>query len=411
MLKRILFQAVSAPSLSPLGGATVVTAALLVGLAAPVHAQTGDTPHPDSASPSFREEIEIGGYVENSGTVNLGGSDVGEVNELRLYDFESDYSFNMAEVSVKKPASEPRPLGFGVVLTAGRDAQKNHALGLFRDEEDVFPFEDTPEFDIQEAYASFRLPVGEGLTLKAGKFVTLLGYEVIESPLNLNTSRSLLFVYSIPLTHVGALVSYPVSSRLSLTAGPVVGWDVLDDNNGRPSWLGQVAATLREDLATSLQWIVGPEQFDSDHVRAVADLVVNYTGIEGLTLGLNGDYGWEDEEASLVAAGPGGETDASWWGVAGYAARDWSDRLRTAARFEYFRDADGARTLALGPGEDVRLWEATATVQVNVWGGLFGRLEYRHDQADQPVFDVEEAGGRPTSDSQDTAGLSVYYVF
>jgi len=28
------------------------------------------------------------------------------------------------------------------------------------------------------------IPVGSGLTLKAGKFVTLLGYEVIEAPSN-----------------------------------------------------------------------------------------------------------------------------------------------------------------------------------------------------------------------------------
>ena len=360
-------------------------------------------------APTFLEEIKLSAYVENSGVVNLAGSDVGEVNELRLYDFESDYSFNMAELALKKDPSDTRPFGFGVVVTAGRDAQKNHALGLFRDEEDVFPFEETSEFDLQEVYASYRVPVGGGLTLKAGKFVTLLGYEVIESPLNLNTSRSLLFVYSIPLTHVGALLSYPIGSRVSLTGGPVVGWDVLDDNNDRPSWLGQLAVTPAEGLVTNLQWIVGPEQFDTDNVRWVADLVVNYTGIERLTLGLNGDYGWENDEASLVAASTP-EADASWWGVGGYAAYDWTDRLRTAGRFEYFQDTDGVRTLALGPGREVKLWESTATLQYNIWNGLFGRLEYRHDEADAPVFDVEEPGGSPTSDSQDTIGLSVYYT-
>ncbi len=42
-----------------------------------------------------------------------------------------------------------------------------------------------------------------GLTLKGGKFVTLLGQKVIESPNNLNFSRGYLFGLAIPLTHTG----------------------------------------------------------------------------------------------------------------------------------------------------------------------------------------------------------------
>lgn len=359
---------------------------------------------------SILDEVSLAAYVENSGVLNLAGeSPADELNELRIYDFESDVSFNMAELSVKKDPSEPRPYGFGMVLTAGRDAQKNHVLGLFRDEDDVFPFEDTPEFDIQELYGSARAPIGNGLTLKAGKFVTLLGYEVIESPLNLNTSRSLLFVYSIPLTHVGGLLTYPISPRVSVTAGPVIGWDVLDDNNEDLTWMGQLATTPAEGLLANLQFIVGPEQFDTSEVRWVADLVLTYTGVDRLTLGLNSDVGREEDEASLVAAGLA-EADASWWGTAAYAAYDLTDRLRAATRVEYFQDTDGVRTLALGPGQQVNLWEATATLQYNVWKGLFGRVEYRHDEADENIFDLDE-GGVATADSQDTMGLSLYYTF
>ena len=99
---------------------------------------------------------------------------------------------------------------------------------------DQFPFRNTPRYDLEEAYGSYAIPLGNGLTVKAGKFVTLLGYEVIEAPNNLTFSRSFLFSLAIPLTHVGALVTYPVFDWLSLTAGPVVGWDIGDDNNGTP---------------------------------------------------------------------------------------------------------------------------------------------------------------------------------
>jgi hypothetical protein len=56
--------------------------------------------------------------------------------------------------------------------------------------------------------------------VKGGKFVTLLGYEVIEAPNNLNFSRSFLFSLAIPLTHVGALVTYPVFDCSVSPQGP-----------------------------------------------------------------------------------------------------------------------------------------------------------------------------------------------
>jgi hypothetical protein len=360
---------------------------------------------------TLADEINIGGYVEASYVWNLGHTGRDDVNELRLYDFDAGFTFNMAELSLKKEPSDRYPFGFGLVVTAGQDAQKNHAIGIFRDDDDQFPFRNTAPYDLQEAYASYRVPVGEGLTLKAGKFVTLLGYEVIESPANLNFSRSFLFGFSIPLTHVGALASYPVADWLTITAGPVVGWDVADDNNDRLSWTGQFAVTPLKDVSTNLNWIVGPEQFDDSSLRWVVDLVVNYTGITHLTLGLNIDYGREEDEASLLASGTRSNADAMWWGWAAYAAYDWTEKLRTAIRFEYFQDTAGVRTLAIAPGSKVSLWETTATLQYRIWKGLLGRLEYRHDQADEKVFKVRAPGRVATDRTQDTITLAFAYLF
>src|SRR5881409_185513 len=218
------------------------------------------------------EEIVLFSYVENSVVFNLNGNGRGNHNELRVYDFDSGYTFNIAEFSAKKDPSERYPFGFGVVLTAGQDAQKNHALGIFRDSDDAFPFRNTPAFDLEEAYGSYKIPLGSGLTVKAGKFVTLLGYEVIESPNNLNFSRSFLFGFAIPLTHVGALVSYAPTDWLTVTAGPVVGWDVARDNNDSMSVTGQFALTPFKDLTANFNWITGPEQVsNTTHPRTVLD--------------------------------------------------------------------------------------------------------------------------------------------
>ena len=368
---------------------------------------------PEEKPKTLLEEIALGAYVENSYVWNLGHTGRDDVNELRLYDFDAGWSFNMAEVSVKKEPSERYPFGFGLVVTAGLDAQKNHALGIFRDGDDQFPFRNTRKYDLQEAYGSYKIPLGSGLTLKAGKFVTLLGYEVIESPSNLNFSRSFLYGFAIPLTHVGALASYAFTDWLAVTAGPVVGWDVADDNNDKLSWTGQVATMPLKDLAVNLNWITGPEQVDQGERRTVLDLTATYTGVKSLTLGLNVDYGREEDEASLLAAGTRRNADATWWGWALYAAYDWTEKLRTAVRAESFQDPEGVRTLATvaGAGGKVSLWSATATVQYRIWRGLVGRLEYRHDDADEKVFKVRAPGLVPTSTSQDTVTLALHYAF
>jgi hypothetical protein len=395
-----------------------IAVAVVAAMTAVASAQTTPPPaapeskvvKPEEKAKTLLEEINFFAYVENSYVWNLRGAGRQDVNELRFYDFDTGYTFNMAEFSIKKDPSDRYPFGFGLVLTSGQDAQKNHAIGLFRSEQAVFPFEDTPHVDIQEAYLSYKIPVGTGLTIKAGKFVTLLGYEVIEGPNNLNFSRSFLFGFAIPLTHVGALASYAITDWLTVTAGPVLGWDVVDDPNDGVSWTGQIAMTPFAGVTTAFNFITGPEQFSKDHNRTVLDFVANYTGIKGLTLGFNVDWGVEENEASLRGgAGPGTNTDAEWWGVAAYAAYDWTEKFRTALRGEFFQDTNGVRTLAVGPNSKVELWEVTATAQYNIWKGLFSRVEYRHDMANEKVFRVGSSGAK--NHSQDTLTLALHYLF
>ena len=403
-----------------------MTAGVLAALATagPALAQT-PTPAPAPAEEAKKEEEKpktlweeqkLFAYIENSFTANLSGSGRGGVNELRLYDYHEGYTFNVAEFSLKKDPSEKYPFGYGLVVTAGIDSQKNHSFGIFRDEQDAFPFRNTEKFDLEEAYLSGTIPVGSGLTLKAGKFVTLLGYEVIESPNNLNFSRGYLFGLAVPLTHTGGLASYTFTDWFNVTAGVVLGWDDSKNVNDRPSYTGQFAFTPLKDFTANLNWIAGPEQIDNNnHQRYVLDWVLNYTGFKGWTLGLNVDYGHEQKEVFIESLGTRQNTAATWWGWAGYVAYDWTESLRTAVRQEFFRDAAGARS---GSGIGTDLWSTTATVQYKIWKGLVGRVEYRHDASDEKVFrvrysrpDITAQGLLPRGKSMDTISVSLYYSF
>ena len=389
---------------------------VLSPLAAP--AQTPSSPpsergaSPEIAPPSFRDELKLFAYIEQSFTWNATGAGRGGVNELRVYDDREGFTFNMAELSVKKDPTERYPFGFGLVVTAGRDAQKNHSLGIFRDEDDQFPFRNTPLFDLQEAYGSVRIPLGAGIIVKAGKWVSLLGYEVIESPNNLNFSRGVLFNLAGPFTHTGGLVSYAFTDWLTGQVGVVTGSDTSEDNNTAPSFTGGFVLQPRKELAVNVVALVGPEQNDNDtHQRWILDAVAVYTGPAGLTLAGEITGGRESREPSVVASGTRRDPDASWWGWGLWGAYDFTERLRLALRQEYFKDAQGART---GFGAKVSLRSTTVTLQYRLWRGLVGRLEYRHDRADAKVFRArydENHVLAPTSKSLDTLSVSMYYTF
>jgi len=374
---------------------------------------------PEGQPKSYLEEVMLYSYIENSFVGNLGRTGRGDVNELRFYDHDNNYTFNAAELSVKKDPSQRYRLGYGVVVTAGLDSQKNHSLGIFRDSDDGAPFyRNTPKYDLPEAYASYLVPVGQGLTLKAGKWATLIGYEVYESPKNLNFSRSFLYTLGTPYTHTGALATYPVTRWFSATVGFTNGWDASDNNNGWLRPIGSFAFTPSDTLSATVNYLFGPEQNrnqmrdDRLNPRWVVDTTILYTGLAKTTLAVNFDFAGEQNDPALVALGTRKDKDSHWGGIAGYAGYEWMQALRTAVRVEYFGDPQGVRSSeTVAPGNDVELWETTATVEYRIWRGLVGRLEYRHDEANRRAFSLRDPGPHPSSRAQNTITLALYYTF
>jgi hypothetical protein len=420
----VLVGAMAGPALGQTSTEAPAPATAGAGPLAPAIAQTqvppttppaaAGEPKPEEKKKTLWDEFKLFSYIEISSTLNpnagrgIPGSNTrpnDDTNQLRFYEvFANDFLPNMAEFSIKRDPNEEFPFGFGLVLTAGRDAQKNHSIGIFREESDAFPFDGTSPFDIQEAYISGRIPLGNGIILSVGKKVTFLGYEVIESPLNLNATRGLLFTFAIPLTQTGAWAQYAFTDWFNATLGVVFGWDTSRNLTDKPSFTGQFAFGPFADFTTALNWIAGVEPDfvgAKNDTRFVIDLTANYTGIKNLTLGGNVDYGWEQDL-------PVRDKDANWWGVALYAAYDWTDKLRTALRGEFFQDERGVRT---GFGQRLNVWEITATVQDNIWRGLFGRFEYRHDQADKRAFEFDSRDGTFGSKAQNTFTLSLFYRF
>jgi len=142
--------------------------------------------------------------------------------------------------------------------------------------------------------------LGSGLTLKAGKWGTLIGYEVYESPKNLNFS------------------TYPFSTWFSATVGFTNGWDNADNNNGYPRPIGSFAFTPNDKLSATVNYLFGPEQ-NRDQMRGkdinnrwIVDTTILYTGIDRVTLAVNFDFTGEENDGARCRRTPERQLELGW---------------------------------------------------------------------------------------------------
>lgn len=321
-----------------------------------------------------------------------------------LHSLDPDHGSAELDFAQIAATREPRRLlvpGFGLKLGFGRAAKRFKADW---DGDGALNPGDTFEknsFEVEEAYLEWKvpqdLPVLGGLSLKGGKFVTLLGAEVIEPWANQNFSRSFLFGLAIPFTHTGALLTYPLGDKLSASAGLVVGWDNVGDNNDSPSGLGSISYAPSDKLTLSVNGIYGPEQTGRiGPKRGVVDIVATLRPAGGLELLVNYDWGHESE---IVR----GTRPATWQGFALVASHALGKRTSVSVRAEWFDDSDGVRT-----GMRQHLWETTLTGRYLLTEHLYARLEYRHDESSRRAF---AAGQGKLLSGQDILGFAFGYVF
>jgi len=339
--------------------------------------------------------IEIGGGISTNYTYNFNDPDSG-ANTLRVFDNKANsFDVDDVELFIQKDSEE---LGIGGRID----------LDFLETADVITPFGTSDDdFDVQQAYVYYIAPIGSGVTLKAGKFVTMHGAEVIEPWDNFNFSRSFLFGFAIPFTHTGLMGSYTFNENVAATLGIVNGWDNVEDNNDGKTLHANVTLTPLSWLSFIINGMIGPEQAnENDNLRALIDLILTIKpeAIPALTLMFNYDYGTEEDVPAFDADGTTilSASDADWQGLAGYAKYEFCDRTYAAIRAEWFEDQDGART-----GTAQELWEITLTGAYLIAEGMWVRVEYRHDSSDADVF----ADGASVSDTQDTISTSVSYVF
>ena len=330
---------------------------------------------------SFFDKLSISGLIDVYYGYNFNHPD-SRNNELHNFDVNSNqFSLSLAKFTLERL---PDPLGFRADFMLGDTAKIVHSTEPGGT--DLYQF-------LEQAYASYKAPLGKGLTIDFGKFVTQHGAEVIESKDNWNYSRSLLFSWAIPYYHLGARARYPFGDKLSLAVFVTNGWNNVVDNNSGKTYGFQAAVNPTKKLSVVQNYMIGPEQNnDNSDRRQLWDTTVTFAATSSLSLMANCDYGIDHVAGSRV----------QWKGVAGYARIQINPWFAIAPRLEWYADPQGFTT-----GLAQRVKEGTFTAEFKVHRDLLLRGEYRQDWSDHAFF--EKRSGALVRNQQ-TATLGVIYV-
>jgi hypothetical protein len=394
-----------------------------------------DKPAEKTTIASLLGPTSVSGFVDGYYQVNFNHPSTNDA-DYRAFDFRSkSISLNMIELIVDKA---PDPMGGA----AGRTGY--HVSLGFGDGMNVVNSAEPGNFNtganffghsqyLKEAYFSYLAPLGKGLQVDVGKFVTPMGAEVIESKDNWNYSRGLLFTWAIPFYHFGARAKYTFNDKYNVTGFVTNGWNNIVDNNSGKTYGFSFISNPTKKVSYTVNYLAGPELptgslglvsvtpttqlFNVNNVwRQTWDGIVTYNPNSKWSFIANFDYGRGDRNCiDCVESVPSVLSDPiSWYGGAAYAKYAPTANDYFAVRYEYLEDHDGTFTASGTPdGNDVfpriHFHEITATYQRTLASYLLARVEYRRDMSQFPVYNISNFG--PGITHQDTVALGLIFLF
>jgi len=377
---------------------------------------------PSSLSPDDRKELDF--LREN--TINVGldtyymynfNHPVGRVNLLRAYDvLSNNFSINQANVIFEHTPDVSAGRRFGARV----DLQFGQATDTLQGN----PFnEPRPQIyrNLFQAYGTYVVPVGNGLTVDFGKWGSSLGIEGNYTKDQMNYSRSYYYDF-LPFYHMGVRVNYPVNSRFTLTYWVVNGTNQAEATNAFKAEVFVFTAKPTKSMTWVVNYYLGQEHPDRvavapsspipvqpglsfvairpapDGLLHIFDSYISWQATQRWSLALEGDYAiqrlWRNE-------GPGRSSAPSHVeGGAAYARYQLSSRFAVAARAEYLADHGG-----LFSGISQALKETTATFDYRLSDGFLMRYEWRRDFSNQPTFLTDTQGVLSKEQSTATVGL------
>jgi hypothetical protein len=386
--------------------------------------------------------VKLSGYVDAGYSYNFTGSGKqSNVNSRATTDTAQRGDFNLYAFKValeKALTSENKAqAGFRADVIIGEDASylsNRDSGGGGASNEDM----DSNQLYLEQAYAQFRVPVGNGWDWKVGKFVSILGYEVIERPANMNITYGLLFQNAYTFNYTGVLTSYRFDDYLDAKLGVANGAN--SDNNTSSNLQGDGVTVLASLNVTApggnANWsnnFTWDTSNPSDTFLAAGDPASSWPVAGSPGNGSSGVYvynswgNWApkfaddkllfafDAVLGTQAAGSPNYAGTTWYGAEAYTKYQFNDWFYLAGRGSYYGTSNTSKFEEQDPTTNPSLnwWAWTLTAGFNVIDNLLIRAEYRLDWGDYSYNStgtqntIAGSGGGPSH----YAGAEVVYSF
>ena len=393
--------------------------------------------------------VKLSGYVDTGYSYNFTGAANGtsDVTGRMGSDTAAKGDFNLYAVKIaleKALTSENKAqAGFRTDVMIGEDA--NYLINRDTQSNLQNDNQNSNALFLEQAYVEIRAPVGNGWDFKVGKFVSILGYEVIERPANMNTTYGLLW-QQMPLYYTGVLSSYKFDDYLDAKLGVVNGSQT--DNNTTTSGAGDGVAVLaalnvtapggNANWSNNFQYSSNNDSNSSTNsaLSSTSNGVENFSSGTGYTfiynswgnwapkfandkllLAFNALLGTSSTNGSLFGNVDPSQPGTTWFGAGAYAKYQFNDWFSLCSRGEYLGGNNPSKitgNVGAYNGSGLSLWEYTLTAGFNVIDNLLIRAEYRLDWGNASVNNLVTGGNGASNTSAGPAhyaGAEVVYSF
>jgi hypothetical protein len=271
--------------------------------------------------------------------------------------------------------------------------------------------------NIFQAYGTYVVPLGSGLTVDFGKWASSLGYEGNYTKDQLNYSRSYFFNF-LPFYHFGFRTKYTVNDRLTLMYHQINGANQSEDFNGFKSQHFAAIFTPAKTLTWQVNYYFGREQRDLVPLlnpgipvlptqpglsttpiqpapagrEHIFDTYASWNPAGKLLLVAEGDY--------VISRTLSTSAPLRVSGAVGYWRYQFVPAFSLAGRFEYLSDRGG-----LFSGATQALKDGTLTATYQFVEGFQMRGEYRRDFSNQLFFLTDTPGVLKRDQNTVTLGL------
>ena len=342
---------------------------------------------------------------------------IGRVNLLRAYDVSSNaFSLNQAAMVLENPADPDHGKRFGVRLDLQFGQATETLQGNANNElrPDVWR-------NLFQAYGTYVVPIGKGLTVDFGKWASSLGIEGNYTKDQMNYSRSYWFDF-LPFYHTGARLNYKLTDAVAVNYWITNGTQQTEPFNNFKDQLFGLNVQPRRNVAWTLNYYLGQEHPDVEYLPGntgpglpaqqgipfapipnapkgklhVLDTYLTWQASPKLTLAIEGDY---VIQRLMTSSAPAHTT-----GGASYARYQLTPRTAIAARAEYLSDRGGLFT-----GATQAIKDTTVTFEQRLAEGFLLRQEWRRDSSNQRYFLTDTLG--VLKKEQNTLTLGVVWWF